>query len=92
MKSTGAEVNIGMGHNLCLDFGADEHPCTTYFDVHLGVQGFDPQPYLSIVPICFLFFLITTIVTNRFGVHLGHIATAQSLQVTNLPSLSPNYS
>ena len=23
-----------MGQNLCLHFGADEHPCTTYFDVH----------------------------------------------------------
>ena len=25
-----------MGYNLCLHFGADEHPCTTYFDVHQG--------------------------------------------------------
>ena len=25
-------------------FGADEHPCTTYFDVHQGYRVFDPQP------------------------------------------------
>ena len=27
-----------------LDFGADEHPCATYFDVHQRFPGFDPQP------------------------------------------------
>ena len=27
-----------MGHKLCLHFGADEHPCTTYFDVHQGYR------------------------------------------------------
>ena len=27
-----------MGHNLCLHFGAHEHPCTTYFDVHQGCR------------------------------------------------------
>ena len=27
-----------MGHNLCLHFGADEHPCATYFDVHQGYR------------------------------------------------------
>ena len=25
-------------NNLCLRFGADEHPCTTYFDVHQGYR------------------------------------------------------
>ena len=28
-------VDMAMGHNLCLH-GADEHPCTSYFDVHQG--------------------------------------------------------
>ena len=37
---------LAMGQNLCLHFGADEHPCTTYFDVHQGNQGFDPQPFV----------------------------------------------
>ena len=27
-----------MGPNLCLHFGADEHPCTTYSDVHQGYR------------------------------------------------------
>ena len=31
-------VNMGMSHSLCLDLGADEHPCTTYFDVHQGYR------------------------------------------------------
>ena len=25
---------VAMGHNPCLHFGADEHPCATYFDAH----------------------------------------------------------
>ena len=29
---------MAMGQNLCLHFGADEHPCTTYFDVHQGYR------------------------------------------------------
>ena len=33
-----------MGHNLSLPFGVDEHPFATYFDVHQGFPGFDPQP------------------------------------------------
>ena len=33
-------TNVAMGHNLCLHFGKDEHPCTTYFDVHQGFSGF----------------------------------------------------
>ena len=37
--------DMAMGHNLWLHFGADEHPCTTYFAVHQGFLGFDPQPY-----------------------------------------------
>ena len=31
---------VAMGHNPCLHFGADEHPCT-YFDVHPGYRVFD---------------------------------------------------
>ena len=27
-----------MGHNLCLHFGADEHPCVTYFDWSPGYR------------------------------------------------------
>ena len=30
--------HLAMGHNLCLHFGADEQPCTTYFDVHQGYR------------------------------------------------------
>ena len=31
--------HMAMGHSLCLHFGADEqHPCTTYFDVHQGYR------------------------------------------------------
>ena len=30
---------MAMGHNLCVHFGADEHPCTTYFDVHQGYRA-----------------------------------------------------
>ena len=29
---------MAMGHNLCLHFGADEHPCTTYFYVYHGYR------------------------------------------------------
>ena len=29
-----------MGHNLWLYFGADERPCTTYFNIHQGFPGF----------------------------------------------------
>ena len=32
--------HMAMGHNLCLHFGADEHPCTAYFDVRQGFPGF----------------------------------------------------
>ena len=32
------KTHMAMGHNLCLHFGADEHPCTTYFDVHQGYR------------------------------------------------------
>ena len=31
-------IHFTMGHNLCLHFGADEHPCTSYFDVHQGYR------------------------------------------------------
>ena len=31
-------TDVAMGHNLCLHFGADEHPCTTYSDVHQGYR------------------------------------------------------
>ena len=39
-------VYVAMGHNLWRShFGVDEHPCTTYFDVHQEYSfGFDPQP------------------------------------------------
>ena len=30
--------NMAVGHNLCRHFGADEHPCATYFDVHQGYR------------------------------------------------------
>ena len=30
--------HMAMGHNLWLHFGVDEHPCTTYFDVHQGYR------------------------------------------------------
>ena len=30
--------HLAMGQNLCLHFGADEHPCATYFDVHQGYR------------------------------------------------------
>ena len=29
--------HLAMGHNLCLHV-ADEHPCTTYFEVHQGYR------------------------------------------------------
>ena len=39
------DLELAMDHNLWLHFGADEHPCITYSDVHQpGIQGFDPQP------------------------------------------------
>ena len=28
--------HVAVGHNLCLHFGEDELPCTTYVDVHQG--------------------------------------------------------
>ena len=31
---------MAMGHKLCLHFGADEQPCSTYFDVHQGFPEF----------------------------------------------------
>ena len=46
LRGTGAQrliygrygSHVAMGHNLWLQFGADEHPCTTYFDVHQGYR------------------------------------------------------
>lgn len=35
---------MAMGHNLCLNFGADEHPPPVLMLTR--VQGFDSQPYL----------------------------------------------
>ena len=29
---------MAMGHNLRFHFGADEHPCTPYSDVHQGYR------------------------------------------------------
>ena len=34
----GALNQLAMGQNLWLHFGVDEHPCTTYFDVHQGYR------------------------------------------------------
>ena len=33
-----SETHMAMGRNLCLHLGPDEHPCTTYFDVHQGYR------------------------------------------------------
>ena len=42
-------LRSGHGHNLCLHFGADEQPCTTYFDVHQGYRVLTrSQVYLNI--------------------------------------------
>ena len=37
-----------MGHNLYLHFGADEHPCTTYFVFTRGSIGFDHRHMFSL--------------------------------------------
>ena len=37
-KSGYVDTHMAMGHNLCLYFGANEHPFTTYFDVHHGYR------------------------------------------------------
>ena len=33
------KIIMAMDHNLWLHFGADEHPCTTRFDVHQGYRA-----------------------------------------------------
>ena len=35
-KSADEKMDLAMGHNLWLHSGVDEHPFTTYFDVHQG--------------------------------------------------------
>ena len=42
------ETNMAMVQNLWLHFGVDEHPFATYFDVHQGCRGRDPQPYKNL--------------------------------------------
>ena len=39
---------LAMDHNLCLHFGADEHLCTTYFDVHQGYRVLTHSPLASL--------------------------------------------
>ena len=41
----GSCTNMGMDQYLYIPFLGDEHPFTSYFDVHQGYQGFDPLPY-----------------------------------------------
>jgi len=36
---------MAMDQYLLIPFLGDEHPFTSYFDVHQGYQGFDPLPY-----------------------------------------------
>jgi hypothetical protein len=36
---------MAMDQYLYIPFLGDEHPFTSYFDVHQGYQGFDPSPY-----------------------------------------------
>ena len=58
-ESTGGPLRISsemaMGHNLWLHFGVDEHPCTTYFDVHQGFPGFLTHSQIPGVPTAFFF-------------------------------------
>ena len=37
--------DMAMDQYLYIPFLGDEHPFTSYFDVHQGYQGFDPSPY-----------------------------------------------
>ena len=38
---------MGLGQYLLkIPFLGDEHPCTSYVDVHQGYQGFDTLPYM----------------------------------------------
>ena len=47
LAKTCSRCNLVLGHNLCLHFGADEQPCTTYFDVHQGYRVLTHSHVLS---------------------------------------------
>ena len=50
---------MAMGHNLCLHLRADEHPCTTYIDVH---QGYRVLTHSQVA--LMFYFLVRTMLTE----------------------------